>query len=454
LVAGLASAVFHPTVTIDDRWSPVILPAEFAMPWNRISAMPLLVGLIVLGVGRPASCAPPVSGKFHPDLAIGLKLTAELELTARARSEPAQLELAATFYHILKDRSRCEAILTELEARVELESDDAKRLDREEGLAYAWATVDPSRARKHVANADRLMQATSNKIPDVALSAALWEIGEYRRSLESLKRYFDHNALEAMYFYGDLAAKLLDRDQPEMLEEVRKTIREAKMRPADVQPGFLDDRTVDYGRIFALADAGLPEEAEACYWRQSAAPTDDPSDSPEPGPVIVGYMRAGKTEAARTFLHKVRANVDRAKRYELAPLAAIVGEFESADEWLSDVSSDDGFWVLDGCILIAHQSGAIKWRDKWLTRFEAYLRKSWKDDGEPHREPTYAMASVEAAIGRYDSALKLLPTLDQERAFYLRYRALHAIFREHDQYLFGRRIFGDESIFLSNWKGR
>jgi hypothetical protein len=165
-------------------------------------------------------------------------------------------------------------------------------------------------------------------------------------------------------------------------------------------------------------------------------------------------MRSGKTEAARTFLHKVRANVDRAKRYELAPLAAIVGEFESADEWLSDVSSDDGFWVLDGCILIAHQSGAIKWRDKWLTRFEAYLRKSWKDDGEPHREPTYAMASVEAAIGRYDSALKLLPTLDPERAFYLRYRALHAIFREHDQYLFGRRIFGDESIFLSNWKGR
>jgi tetratricopeptide (TPR) repeat protein len=406
----------------------------------RVIAGCLCVLVVGPSLGPAVAWSAPIDEAADPRVALLATIVDGMEGPARAKTDDAErrhaLRTVAQFQFLLGRREACRRIFDEVEAAIVASSTPDDLVDELADLAFDWAIVDPIRTRALITQAVIARQQRPEEGRseiDAALSRAYFQSGDYRRALESLRPVAVESPAWAMAYYAWYARLLHSTDRRTELAELRRVIRGLPPRPEAVDPQANVDFELEVERIRALAAAGLPEEA-ASLCDACAAAGDKQFEAVLCVMFIVqSYARVGRPAEGGAYLRRNATLLSRHPNYDSAvgEGAALCGDFNWADQMLSDASNDDVLESLPRAVLIAHRAKELAHRDRWLARYRDGLAARTDDpqrglgvDGE------CALAEIEAAIGRFDAALAILPSLEADRDFRLREVLATSICRE------------------------
>jgi len=384
---------------------------RFAFPWCLVVAL--------LPCGNTAEAAPPAAGS-DSRTALAIQLVDKLKARAVALPEsPARDELlrsAAAFDYLLGRKESCVRFLEAWEAEAAAAVDPAERFRELGRVAQMWAVAEPDRARRLLMRTEREIETLPEERRGYAsyrLADAYFELGDYDRAFDCVEAPFELYLLTSSY--ETMAQSCLEHGLVAPLEKLRNRIRQFHR---NIYAGKFDVRTEQY-RVETLAAAGLPEEAAALYEACRSIGTSDYDEAEGLGGITRSFAMAGNRDAGKTFLRKQVAHVKPEAKCFVAVAAVHVGDYELVDELLAKGEPFDVVRELRKAVLAAHHRGDVKQRDKLFDRYRDLLSRMPKGDTADWVFERLDAPTIEAAIGRYDAALAMLPKLkDREADFY------------------------------------
>jgi hypothetical protein len=327
------------------------------MKLPRLRLLPLLICLASIGGVPLSASAAPADGAVDPQTVLARRLVDEMRrLTGKlgwGTLPHGPLDTMARFDFLLGRREASAAYLAAQEEAVARIEDVEERLQCAAEPAEFAAAVDPSSGRRLIVRWEPLVLALPTKRPRIVcrLAGAYLQLGDYRRALELLGDCPPTDDF-GMWSCSLMGMRLLRARQFAPLAELQEIVRGAAADPEDVDPVWNACIALEENRVTAPAMCGLPDEAAKLYaWCLATGKSEDRILCAVE-PIVLGFMRLGRPEAARAFLHQHALNVSE-YGHLLTISWALAGDFERAEAVLAEASPGEQWAVLPTLIHLA-----------------------------------------------------------------------------------------------------